>query len=155
MGLFEFARDAGEKLRGAVVDLFDGDDNKAHAAEKEIKEEIEKHQLPVDDLNIKLEKGRAILQGRAASQEAREKAILIAGNTYGVGQVDDQMYGPEPPSNAWKFYTVQSGDTLSKIAKEFYGDASKYPVIFDANKPMLKDPDKIYPGQALRIPPIL
>lgn len=50
-------------------------------------------------------------------------------------------------------YTVEKGDTLSKIAKQMYGDAAKYPVIFEANKPMLKDPDKIYPGQVLRIPP--
>jgi nucleoid-associated protein YgaU len=54
---------------------------------------------------------------------------------------------------ASKFYTVKSGDSLSKIAKEFYGEASKYPQIFEANKPMLKDPDRIYPGQMLRIPP--
>ena len=58
--------------------------------------------------------------------------------------------GGEPES---QFYTVKKGDTLSKIAKEFYGEASKYPQIFAANKPMLKHPDKIYPGQMLRIPP--
>ena len=51
-----------------------------------------------------------------------------------------------------KTYTVKPGDTLSKIAKEFYGEANKYNQIFEANKPMLKDPDKIYPGQVLRIP---
>ena len=60
------------------------------------------------------------------------------------------MTRPEPAAT---FYTVVSGDSLSKIAKKHYGDASKYPVIFDANRPMLKDPDKIYPGQVLRIPP--
>jgi len=57
---------------------------------------------------------------------------------------------PEPEA---KFYTVVSGDSLSKIAKEYYGNAMKYPVIFEANKPMLSHPDKIYPGQVLRIPP--
>jgi nucleoid-associated protein YgaU len=51
-------------------------------------------------------------------------------------------------------YTVKSGDTLSAIAKEQYGDAMKYPQIFEANKPMLENPDKIYPGQVLRIPPL-
>ena len=50
------------------------------------------------------------------------------------------------------FHTVVSGDTLSKIAKKVYGNAMKYPVIFEANKPMLSHPDKIYPGQVLRIP---
>jgi len=62
---------------------------------------------------------------------------------------------PEPESDeqpSSRFYTVKSGDTLGKIAKEFYGNAGKYPVIFEANKPMLKDPDRIYPGQVLRIP---
>jgi nucleoid-associated protein YgaU len=47
---------------------------------------------------------------------------------------------------------VKSGDTLSAIAKQFYGDAGRYSAIFEANKPMLKDPDEIYPGQVLRIP---
>ena len=54
-----------------------------------------------------------------------------------------------------KFHTVESGDTLGKIAKIFYGNAMKYPVIFEANKPMLTHPDKIYPGQVLRIPPLV
>ena len=53
-----------------------------------------------------------------------------------------------------KSYTVVKGDTLGKIAKEFYGNAAKYPLIFEANKPMLSHPDKIYPGQMLRIPPM-
>ena len=49
---------------------------------------------------------------------------------------------------------MKKGDTLSGIAKTVYGKASKYPVIFEANRPMLSDPDKIYPGQVLRIPPL-
>jgi len=51
-----------------------------------------------------------------------------------------------------KSYTVQKGDTLSKIAKNFYGEANEYKKIFEANKDQLKDPDKIQPGQVLRIP---
>ena len=78
---------------------------------------------------------------------ARTAAIAGAGApTGGLGS-------PGGGEAASRFYTVQSGDTLSKIAREFYGDAGKYPRIFEANKPMLKDPDKIYPGQMLRIPP--
>ncbi len=67
--------------------------------------------------------------------------------------MDDQLSvaSPDPPS---EYYRVVSGDTLSKIAKQYYGDVSKYPEIFEANQPMLKDPDKIYPGQVLRIPPL-
>ena len=93
----------------------------------------------------------ATLKGEAPSQAAREKAILVVGNVDHVARVDDQMTvaTAEPES---KFYTVQSGDNLSKIAKEVYGDANQYPKIFEANKPMLKDPDEIFPGQVLRIP---
>jgi nucleoid-associated protein YgaU len=75
------------------------------------------------------------------------------GNTKGVARVDDQL-SVETPAPEAVFFTVQRGDTLSKIAKEQYGNAGKYMVIFEANKPMLKDPDRIYPGQALRIPPL-
>ncbi len=60
----------------------------------------------------------------------------------------------EADKDGWesKTYVVVKGDSLSKIAKSVYGDAMKYPAIFEANKPMLKDPDQIYPGQVLRIP---
>ena len=69
----------------------------------------------------------------------------------GVARVDDRLEVLQKEPEA-QFYTVKSGDSLSKIAKVFYGNAMKYPVIFEANKPMLKSPDKIYPGQVLRIP---
>ena len=96
---------------------------------------------------------KAVVSGKAASQAEREKAILAAGNTQGVARVDDRLTvaAAEPES---QYHRVESGDTLSKIAKQYYGDLSKYPVIFEANQPMLKDPDKIYPGQVLRIPPL-
>ena len=68
-----------------------------------------------------------------------------------VGEVDDQMEVENKEPEA-QFHTVEKGDSLSKIAKKYYGNAMKYPVIFEANKPMLTDPDKIYPGQVLRIP---
>ena len=89
--------------------------------------------------------------GTVAAQDVREKVILVVGNTAGVESVHDNLAVDKPEPEA-KFYTVVRGDTLSKIAKEFYGNANKYPKIFEANKPMLKDPDKIYPGQVLRIP---
>ena len=151
MGVFDFAREAGERLREKAADLFSGDAKAAEKAGEEIQETIRKHEVPVDDLKVKIEGDRAVVQGRAATQEAREKAVLITGNTYGVAQVDDQMEAKESAPEA-QFYTVKSGDTLSKIAKSFYGSAGKYPVIFEANRPMLTDPDKIYPGQTLRIP---
>jgi nucleoid-associated protein YgaU len=76
---------------------------------------------------------------------------LVLGNTEGIATVDDNITVITPKVES-KFYTVEKGDSLSKIAKAMYGDAMKYPVIFEANKPMLKDPDLIYPGQVLRIP---
>ena len=70
-----------------------------------------------------------------------------------VAKVDDQMTVASGGEPAATYREVKSGDTLSKIAKEAYGDANAYMKIFEANKPMLSDPDKIYPGQKLRIPP--
>jgi nucleoid-associated protein YgaU len=95
--------------------------------------------------------GVAKVYGVAKDQETKEKAILAAGNVQGVSGVDDNMT-VDLSQPAAKFYTVVKGDTLSKIAKEFYGNANDYMKIFEANKPMLSHPDKIYPGQNLRIP---
>jgi len=97
--------------------------------------------------------GQVSISGSTPDQENREKIILAAGNVQGVDNVEDHLSVEAPAAEA-RFYTVVSGDTLSKIAAEQYGNASKYPVIFEANKPMLKDPNKIYPGQNLRIPPL-
>ena len=87
----------------------------------------------------------------AEDQSTRERVLLTVGNTQGIAKVEDKMTtavkGPEA-----KFHTVVSGESLSLIAKKYYGDASKYPKIFEANQPELTDPDKIYPGQVLRIP---
>jgi len=92
-----------------------------------------------------------IVQGTAATQEDKEKILLCCGNVAGVENVQDQM-GVVEAAVEPVFYTVVSGDTLSKIAKEQYGNANSYMKIFEANKPMLSHPDKIYPGQSLRIP---
>lgn len=142
MGIFSFAKDAGEAISKSFGNMADG-----------IKDRITGHKTDVTDLKVEHAGDKVILQGKAASQAAAEKAILAAGNTPGVAQVESkiEVKNPEPPA---KFYTVKSGDTLSKIAKAEYGDAKLYPAIFEANKPMLKDPDKIYPGQSLRIPPM-
>jgi nucleoid-associated protein YgaU len=107
--------------------------------------------LEVEGLRIDYDDGVATVAGTAPDQATREKVVLAVGNTEGVAQVDDRMTVEAPEPEA-VFYTVQSGDSLSKIAKEHYGNAMKYPEIFEANQPMLSDPDKIYPGQVLRIP---
>ena len=108
------------------------------------------------------ENDKVTLSGQVDSREARQRIIATVANIEGVDAVDDQLViliknvdaapAQETVAPEKQFYQVKSGDTLSKIAKEMYGDANKYPKIFEANKPMLSDPDKIYPGQTLVIP---
>jgi nucleoid-associated protein YgaU len=147
MGLIDFVVNAGAKLFGR------GKEEAAGEKAAALTGFINKMGLEVEDLRVDVQKQLARVFGRTKSQEVREKVILAVGNTDGIAQVEDnlEVVNPEPEA---VYYTVVSGDTLSKIAKTQYGDAMKYPVIFEANKPMLTDPDKIYPGQVLRIPPL-
>ena len=114
---------------------------------------IETQALGVSGLDVAFDapSGTVTVSGTVPDQATKEKVLLCCGNVHGVSAVNDMLIvdAPEPES---QWHTVVSGDNLSKIAKAFYGDANKYPVIFEANKPMLKHPDKIYPGQLLRIP---
>ena len=144
MGIFDFIKTAGEKLAGAIGI------GEAHAAES-VKDHVQQQNLEIENLNAVIEGDKIILTGTAPSTAEMEKAVLTAGNIEGVAQVESQIAVNTPAPEA-QFYTVQSGDTLSKIAKDFYGDANLYMKIFEANRPMLSDPDKIYPGQSLRIP---
>ncbi len=149
MGIFDFVKDAGERL-------FGGKEARAEAkqdTEEALVNQVNQMGFKVENLNIDFNNDVAVIRGTAATQEEKEKVVLLVGNTKGVGQVDDQMTVQMQTAEAI-LYTVASGDTLSKIAKEQYGSAGKYMAIFDANKPMLKDPNKIYPGQVLRIPPL-
>jgi nucleoid-associated protein YgaU len=142
MGLFSFIKDAGKSLFGG----------EAKAAEPEaIEKEVAEVGTP--GLTVEIDGDTVKLTGKAESQEAREKAILAAGNIAGVAAVEEaiEVAAPAPES---VFHTVEKGDNLWKIAEAQYGDGSKYTAIFEANKPMLSDPDKIYPGQMLRIPPL-
>lgn len=107
--------------------------------------------LPFKQLSIKVQEDTVTLQGEVAQQVDAEKIALTVGNVEGVAVVDNQLVVEDPKPEA-VYHTVEKGDWLSKIAKKHYGDANKYMVIFEANKPMLSDPDKIYPGQVLRIP---
>ncbi|MBP6682681.1 MAG: peptidoglycan-binding protein LysM [Halioglobus sp.] len=171
MGLFDFVANAGEKLAAKV---------KGGSANEDITKTVEVSPERVNELRqqniahtvaqlgaagekvaVKVNGDTAVLTGTAPSQEALEKIVLCAGNQYGIARVDCQLKVDAPAAAAAAasaapstFYTVQKGDTLSKIAKQHYGAAGKYTVIFEANKPMLKDPDHIYPGQSLRIPPL-
>jgi LysM repeat protein len=113
---------------------------------------IQEMGFTVDDLGVRVDGEHVTLTGTAKNQEEREKIVLLVGNVEGTAGVDDQLTVAEVAPEA-QYYEVQKGDTLWKIATHFYGNGSKYPVIFEANKPMLKDADEIYPGQKLRIPP--
>ncbi len=149
MGLLDFIRDAGR-------DLFGGDKgNEAERVKKAIEDDLGNN---VRNLGVLFDDGHVTLQGEAASQAAKEKAVLIAGNVRGVSAVNDDRLtvagqsAQAAPAVQPRFYTIQAGDTLSKIAKEYYGDANAYGRIFEANREVIKDPDKIYPGQRIRIP---
>lgn len=169
MGLINFVKSAGAKIFGK-------DDEKEVAAgakaandeknmeeirenlrqrklEGRLRQQIETHGFEVESLVVAYDGETVVISGQVDTNEIREKVLLAVGNVDGVGAVDDRLEVTNPEPEA-VFYTVERGDTLSKIAKEQYGNAGKYPVIFEANRPMLEDPDKIYPGQVLRIPPI-
>lgn len=172
MGLFDFFKDAGDDINSKVEVSPERVD--ALRAEN-INSSVAKLDVDGEQVNVAVKGDTVTLTGTAPSQEALEKIVLCAGNQFGIASVDCQLKvvaqepvaaaAPSPgaptdattaaaaPAAASTFYTVKSGDSLSKIAKDFYGDANKYMMIFEANKPMLSDPDKIYPGQNLRIPP--
>ncbi len=163
MGLLSFFKGAGEKLFGlgeakaaeAGTASADQVAQLNQSAASAIAGYINAQGLNVQGLDVQFDAAASTVTvaGVVDDQATREKVLLCCGNVAGVGSVNDMMVvnSPEPES---QWHTVVSGDTLSKIAKNAYGDAMKYPVIFEANKPMLSHPDKIYPGQMLRIPPL-
>ena len=156
MGLFDFIKGIGKK-NTAPAEPQAAPATPLEPSAQEIANKLLGHikalGLPVTGLSVSYNGATdtAILNGQVQTQADKEKIILAVGNIDHVAQVDDQMtvVAPEPES---KFYTVKSGDNLSKISKEVYGNANHYNEIFEANKPMLSDMDKIYPGQNLRIP---
>lgn len=145
MGLFDFAKDVGRQL-------FDTD---AEAADN-IKQHLEVKLTGIDNLDVSFDDGVATVCGNCANQATRDSAVLIAGNIKGVQKiVADELVFPEPKEEEKEkieYYEIASGDTLGAIAKRFYGNASKYTRIHEANKELIPDPNKIYPGQKIRIP---
>lgn len=154
MGLFSFLKKAGTRIFGKS-NADKAEDAAALKVERErqLRAVVEDHGIAIDNLDVKLNDDTVVVYGQTENQENKEKVILAIGNVEGIATVDDRISVVTPEPEA-QFYEVKSGDSLSKIAKQFYGDAMKYPVIFEANKPMLKDPNLIYPGQMLRIPPL-
>lgn len=155
MGLLSFVQNVGDKLFGGsaqkeVTPATPGKPTNQEVANA-LLARIQALHLPITGLKVIFGSGKATIEGAVATQEEKEKIILALGNVDMVDQVDDNLTVTTPAPEA-KFVTVKSGDTLSHIAKEQYGNANAYMKIFEANKPMLSHPDKIYPGQMLRIP---
>ena len=160
MGLLSFIKEAGEKLFGhkeveqaVASNSPDLSTLNAQAADA-IKQYIDTQNLGLSDLAVVFDgaSGKVTLTGSAPSKEASEKATLAAGNVASVQSVDNNLTVADTAAADAQYHDVVSGDTLSAIARKYYGDANKYMVIFEANKPMLSSPDRIYPGQKLRIP---
>jgi nucleoid-associated protein YgaU len=141
MGLWSFVKDSGKKLFGG------GDDEEVTGAA--LKDELKDLGLDDEGIDIAVEGDKVKVTGAAASQEMKEKVILAVGNVEGVATVEDDLSGGEGEP---VFHTVVKGDTLWAIAEKTLGNGARYTEIFEANKPMLDHPDKIYPGQMLRIP---
>ena len=145
MGLLSFIKGVGEKIFGS---------SEAQAAPaEELKKEAAKHGFDMSGVDVQVNGDKVTVSGNAMSQEEAEKIILAMGNTMGVSEIDNQL-AVTKAANESKFYTVKKGDTLWKISETMYGagHGKDYNTIFEANKPMLTHPDKIYPGQVLRIP---
>ncbi len=169
MGLISFVKTAGRKVglfggRAAAeaevaaeaareaASTAAGEVQRNHALAADIRAAVLSY-VDVSGLEVTFDGNTAVLMGTTTSQSDSEKAVLVAGNTEGVGQVDDRIdvEVPEPPA---VYHMVVSGDTLAKIAGSYYGIMRMYDGIFQANTPMLKHPDEIYPGQVLRVPPV-
>ncbi len=152
MGILNFLSDVGQKLFGSKAEAAEVSDEKKA---EDLKKNLDDLGLDTKDIKVEVTGDKVTLKGNAKDQETLEKAILQVGNTEGIAEVSsDDVAVSESDDSGTTYYTVKKGDILSRISKEVYGDANKYNVIFEANRPMLKSPDLIYPGQVLRIPPL-
>jgi nucleoid-associated protein YgaU len=153
MSLFGFVKDVGRRLF-----------NKDEEAAEKIKEHILAHNPGVESLGVTYEKGIVGLSGQCTNKAAFQKCVLMAGNVQGVVDVyaNDLVPYVEPATQAAaaapaqpeeRYYVIEKGDTLWAIAKKFLGNGNRYPEVFEANREVIIDPDKIFPGQKIVIPP--
>ena len=144
-----------QKMRAAAAER-----RSAAAAEKraELKQSVKLEQyvrklgFDIKMLDIRFDDGTAYIDGEAADAATKDRVILAVGNVAEVEKVDEDIKITQDDGSESEMYVVEEGDTLWAIATAAYGDGNRYPEIFEANKPMLDDPDKIFPGQVLRIP---
>ncbi len=153
MNIIDFVKDAGHKLfnheeEKQVVEV----EKKEALRASKLLQHVKSHNLPYLALEIKVRAFTVVLNGKVATHEDAEKIAIAVGNVENVEKVENNLEVEASVEEPATYHTVVKGDSLSKIAKVVYGDPMKYPVIFEANKPMLTDPDLIYPGQVLRIP---
>jgi LysM repeat protein len=152
-GIFKFVKDAGQSLAHAIG--LGGPDV------EDLTKALHDNGLSIQNLTLSIANDVATIGGVATDATQREKAVLVIGNTKGIESVVCNLTLPPPPVAVQavaaeppvsRMYTVVKGDTLWAISEAMYGNGSKYQAIFHANEPMLKHPDKIYPGQVLRVP---
>ena len=150
MGLLSFIKNKGKNIFGKKKEETEQEKKVAQTEEQKLKQEVSNLGLNVENLHVEV--GRAVsVTGFVDDTATAERVALTVGNVDGITAVDNRLTVRNPTPEA-KFYTVQEGDSLSKISKEMYGDAMQYEKIFKANQPMIKDVNEIYPGQKLRIP---
>lgn len=157
MGLFSFLKNMGSKNlenKAAANDAANAANKAAEARSfriSSLKDILGSTGIPVNNLDVDLDGDTVVVYGQTTSVEDKDRLLMVLGNMDGVNSVDDRISVVVPEVKE-EIYEVVSGDSLSKIAKKFYGDPMKYKDIFEANRDILEDPNKIFPGQNLRIP---
>ena len=140
MGLLSFAKNIGKSIFG--------DDDDDAVATDALNKELDDLGLDTSGVEVKKNGDEVVLSGTPADKTLKEKIMLALGNVKGISGVQDET----DDNSEGVYHTVEKGDTLWAIAEKTMGNGTKYEEIFEANKPMLTHPDKIYPGQMLRIP---
>ena len=141
MGMLSFVKDIGKNLFNNVAE-----------ASGKMTSYIKDDNPGINNLEVTVEDDVVSISGEAESAAALEKAVLMAGNVKGISEVRSDAVNAPATTEKIEYYEIASGDTLSAVAKKYYGKSSAYVRIFEANREVIKDPGKIYVGQKIRIP---